>query len=341
MRMIQSFFKRFALEIAVILALAVISVAEPGFLSMRNFRNIVMIASPLMIMGAGFSLCLINGLVDFSCASVAALAGVVAASLSQNEDAARRMFSDALSLPLPAVLLVALLIALSAALLASLSAAFAKVPSYIGSIALGGISSAAISVYLELPEGGFRTLSGFTEGFSRLGSLFFGGSSLYAVPLAFVIALAALALLFALMMNRKIASHFNAVQDEPNKAVQFLKVFAIFAIANILYALSGCIEAARENRVSVGFWGDALFSVIAGTLLGTVSVRGGRGTVLHAAAGIFLVSALQYALTFMGAQSGIQKICLCALMVLAVALDNQTARRAVPLPLEQEKNPAE
>ena len=342
--MIQTFFKRFALEIAVILALVVICAVEPGFLSMRNFRNILMIACPLMIMGIGFSICLINGIHDFSCASIAALAGVIAASLSQSEEASRKMFSDVITLPLPAVLGVALVIALAAALLHSVFTTFGKVPSFVSSIALGGAFTGIISFYLELPEGGYRVLSGFSEGFSALGSLFFGGKGVYALPLQAVILIALLAAFFVVMNYLKIGTYFNGLQNfnAPNKLALFIKIFIIFALANVLYTFAGCLEASRQNRVGVGFWSDALFSVVAGTLLGTVSVKGGKGTVIHAAVGIFLVSALQYALVFIGAQSGIQKIVICALMIAAVIVDRtQTSRRATPFPLEQEKNPAE
>jgi len=337
--MIQTFFKRFALEIAVILALAVICAVEPGFLSMRNFRNILMIACPLMIMGVGFSICLINGIQDFSCASIASLAGVIAASLSQSEEASRKMFSDVLVLPLPAVLGITLVIALAAAVLHASFTSFGKVPSFVSSIALGGAFVGIISFYLELPEGGYRVLSGFSPSFSALGALFFG-----AIPLQALILLSLLAIFFVVMTQFKIGSYFNGVQNfnAPNKVALFIKLFIIFAFANILYTFAGCVEAARENRVGVGFWADALFSVVAGTLLGTVSVKGGKGTVIHSAIGIFLVCALQYALVFLGAQSGIQKILICALMVVSVIADRtQNARRATPFPLEQEKNPAE
>ena len=342
--MIQTFFKRFALEIAVILALVVICAVEPGFLSMRNFRNILMIACPLMIMGIGFSICLINGIQDFSCASIASLAGIIAASLSQSEEASRKMFSEVIVLPLPAILGVALVIALAAALLHSSFTAVGKVPSFVSSIALGGAFAGIISFYLELPEGGYRVLSGFSEGFSALGSMFFGGKGAFSIPLQALILLGLLALFFVVMTQLKIGKYFNGIQNfkAENKAALFIKIFIIFTIANMLYVFAGCLEASRQNRVGVGFWSDALFSVVAGTLLGTVSVKGGKGTVLHSAIGIFLVSALQYALVFIGAQSGIQKIAICALIILSVIVDTtQEPRRATPFPLEQEKNPAE
>ncbi|MCR5606192.1 MAG: hypothetical protein K6F69_05175 [Treponema sp.] len=330
-----------------LLSIIIIAVVDKGFLTARNIRNIIMIASPLAILGCGFSLCLINGIPDFSFSSVAGFAGVVAASFAQNGDVFGRMYQTSDGFPLWIILLIILGISVIFGAVSTFLLVYCRLPSYLNGLVIGSIASGVTSYYLSLPEGGSRVLSTFTPGFTALGASFIGKDLFHSVPTMFVILIVIAILIFVFLNYLPAGHYYNGIQNLKacNRTCLFIKLFAVYAIAMLLYSLAGCIESSRENCVTAGFYDFSMFPVITGVIVGSVSVFGGKGNVFNAIIGIFIVEALLYALDFVGVPAGLQIIVQAALIGIAIFLDfcsskTYTSRYATPFPLEQEKNPA-
>jgi ABC-type glucose/galactose transport system permease subunit len=138
------------------------------------------------------------------------------------------------------------------------------------------------------------------------------------VPVALVI----IAVLAVTLRVRKwqdrysiIASVFNSLYVPgtmmPLRAA-FKPMIPIAAIAGACYGLSGMMIAAKTRNFGAdlpGFMSSMMLTVLTGAFAGKVSIFGGKDSLLAAAGGVLLVTAVFYGLDFVLVPQGAQ-ICL-------------------------------
>jgi len=77
--------RSYGVVIALVVLIAVISIAQPSFLSFPNQMNILSQWAPVAIMGIGMTYVVITGGFDLSVGATYALAAVVAAAVGQSQ----------------------------------------------------------------------------------------------------------------------------------------------------------------------------------------------------------------------------------------------------------------
>jgi D-xylose transport system permease protein len=96
----------------------------------------------------------------------------------------------------------------------------------------------------------------------------------------------------------------------------------------VLAALSGAVVAARLNGATLEIGNSYELFVIAAAVVGGTSFIGGTGTIPGAVLGAFVMASLSYGLSFMGVNSPGQNVVAGIVLILAVAFDSWTRRRA-------------
>lgn len=107
-----------------------------------------------------------------------------------------------------------------------------------------------------------------------------------------------------------------------------LTILKTFVLMGVLAALAAAVVAARLNGATLDIGNGYELYVIAAAVVGGTSFAGGIGTIPGAVLGAFVMASLSYGLSFMGVNSPGQNVVAGIVLILAVAFDTWTRRRA-------------
>lgn len=99
------------------------------------------------------------------------------------------------------------------------------------------------------------------------------------------------------------------------------RILLMFAIAGMLYAMAGFLEAARTGGATSEYGNMYEMDAIAACVVGGWSVSGGVGTIPGIIVGVFIFTVINYGLTFIGMNPYWQLIIKGLIIVSAVAVD--------------------
>lgn len=248
---------------------------------------------------------IVTGNIDLSIASTLGLA----ASLMG------RLFMSGVNIWLAVV--IALLVSVAAGLLNGLLIARLKLPALV--VTIGTLSLYRGLAYALL---GDQAARGYPPSFTYLGQGTLPGTR---VPVALLI-FAVLALIFGLVLhkttfgrylyaigNNEAASHYSGVPVERIKLI-------IFAVSSVMAALAGFILAARFGSTRPDIGSGLELTVITVTVLGGVSIFGGKGTMTGAILALVLVGLLRFGMGLLNLQGQIQSIVIGLLLIGSILL---------------------
>lgn len=277
------------------------SVSSPFFLSVDNFRNILLSVAVLGIIAVPATLLMVSANVDLSVGSAAAFCGMLFAVVAEDHGLA---------------------LGIAAALAGGMLAGVVNG----GLVALIGINSIITTLgMLSVLRGATKLLSnGQTVGID--GFRWIGSGSVIGVPTpVWIFALVAAAFvvlmryttfgrgIYALGANSH-AARLVGIRPVPN-------LFALFVISGGLAALAGLILTS-QLRAATPLSAEGLeLSVVAAVLLGGASLTGGRGTVTGTLVGVLILGTLNNGLTILNVTSFWQEVARGAVLVLAVGFD--------------------
>ena len=287
-------------EVAVIAALVVVFVYSMGnvpfFDGPLTIYNLSKEYAPILLMALPMTLIIITGEIDLSVPSAALVALVVGALLG----AINGFFVAYVGLPSLAVT--------------------------IGTLAL----------YRGLAEGLIQDsrIAGFPEGWQDWPTERIGETQYPNI----LIIVGVLIVLFALLLHftrfgRGIfeiglsdeAAHFSGVNVARTKLI-------LFTLSGAVAALAGVYVALKSNSVATDTGNGFELKVIAGVLLGGVSIFGGRGALHGVIAGVLLIAVLNSALQLDGQGSEVIQIIIGLLLVGSVIASNFLPRVRALLP---------
>jgi ribose transport system permease protein len=291
---------------ALIIIIAFFYLLQPAFLSERNVRAILTVVSFVGIIAIGQTILLVNGEFDLSVGSVAGLSAVVSAQLM-----------TAVALPVPLAVLGGMLTGGCVGLVNGLVVVRLKIPAFIQTLGMLFIGQGLIQVVTNghpvypLPES--VSALGFAKPFFGL-----GWSFVFFIVAAFI----------ADFMLRRTVVGRNMYATGGNQEVARLvginvglyKIRA-FILIGVLAAIAGMFVMAdlASGTTSIGSGWE--LAVIAGVVVGGVSLFGGAGTMAGGLSGILLLQIVQSGLVVIGVNSNWQQIAVGVIMVMAVGLD--------------------
>jgi ribose transport system permease protein len=313
----QSFF---GLIIVFILAVVFSPVRNDAniFLSQRNLSNVTRDVAETGILAVGQMLVIIIGGIDLSVGSIVALTATGVAFL---------LMRDLVS-AIPAIIII-----LSLGLLVGWwngwTAERFKIPSFVTTLAMLSIArgiahiwSSDIAVPISYGAGGADPL------FGLIGERINGVFPVPAIIMFIVAFIMSLVLhytafgryLYAIGGNQT-AANLSGV------AVTRIKIFA-FMLCGFFASMAGVLHAAQLNQGSPNEAVGYELNAIAAVVIGGASLSGGKGTIIGAVAGAFILGILDNMLSLNNVNSNVQLVTKGLLVVAAVALQQLKPRSA-------------
>jgi ribose transport system permease protein len=295
---------RNAAPLAVLLALVVtVGIAAPSFASPETLLVVLADTSVLFILAAGVTFVILLGGIDLSIQSVASLASVVLAQL------------------LPSLGLLALPIAIFTGLVAGLLGGFVhvrlKVPSFVATLATGGVVA---GIALLAANGRAITIEE-----SERAIVLFMNDTVLGTPAVVLIAIGVGLLAFLLLRYSRFGRSSLAIgSGEPAAFAAGLDVdrtkIIAFALSGTFAALAGVVLACRLSSGSPSLANQLLLPAIAAVIVGGTAITGGLGGVVRTAVGALIISIVRIGMTFVGVNIFAQQMVFGAVLIVAVAI---------------------
>ncbi|MDR0589485.1 MAG: ABC transporter permease [Spirochaetaceae bacterium] len=276
--------------------------------------NSILLWMPLnLTMALGMMMVVIVRDIDLSIGSGVALSAMAAGLCFRN-----------LGFSIPAGTLIAMVVGLSCGALNGFLVAYLKIPAII--VTLGTINAYRGLTYIvsagkqitgyELPAGMSNVVS---QGIP-LGPVFFP----WMVLIAFGIALVFFIVLNYTHFGREVYAVGSNREGAHLRGINCQKTeFLIFTITGFLCGIAGIMAIARFGYVNPNTTGSGLeFVVISATIIGGVSVSGGRGTVPGVFLGCLLLGTINTVIASVGIPGTVQRFSYGLVIVIALLMDS-------------------
>lgn len=286
-----------------VVLIALVGVIQPGFLEPATLLQLASDTAVLFILATGVTFVIMLGGIDLSLQSMASLASVIIALTIA---------------PLGyGSFVLAIAIGATAGLLSGLAHVQLKIPSFIATLAMGGVlfSTALViskerSITLRDTERGYQTwVTGTVLG----------------LPNVIVIGLIVFAIAHTLQSRTRFGRYSAAIgAGEPAAYASGLKVnrqkVVAFVLSASFAALAGVILAGRLASGSPTLAAELLLPSIAAVVVGGTAITGGVGSIWRTLIGALIISVVRIGMTFLGVNIFAQNIVFGAVLIAAVAV---------------------
>ena len=287
--------------VVVVFILFALMLSGRGFTSTVNLLNILRQSSIIIVMAMAMTFVIGAAEIDLSVGSIAGLASVATAMAI----ARFGVFPG---------ILAGLLVGVLCGVINGLLVAWAKIPSFLVTLAMMGIT---VGVAQWITDSSPQPILNANYNF------IFGGGQIGIFPVIIIWALVFFIIGVIILGKTRFGKYTLAVGANPLAAkysgidvakVRFSVMFSsamCAAVAGMLYA--GRLQSGRFQ------WGDEM-NVIAAVILGGTALSGGRGSAVGAAAGAILMAMINNGLILAGLSSAQQQVVRGIIIILAVAL---------------------
>ncbi|MEJ7862111.1 MAG: ABC transporter permease [Pyrinomonadaceae bacterium] len=297
-------FSSFVIFGAILAETIVFSALASQFASVENLVNVALSIAVIGILAVGMTFIILTGGIDLSIGSVAALAGVVAAIVTQHTEIASLGFAAALG------------IGLASGAFNGVTIAYFRVPPFVVTLAVLTIARGLAFIF-----SGGRSIGNLPESFGRLGKLVFLG-----IPFSVWLMILAFALGWFLLRHTTFGRYVYAVGG--NAEAAFLAgvktkavLFQVYVLNGFLVGLAAIVLASRLGAGVPNAGLQYELDVIAAVVVGGTSLSGGRGSVVSTLFGAIFIGVLNNGLNLVGVDTYVQKIILGVVILLAVLAD--------------------
>jgi ribose transport system permease protein len=292
------------LPLATLVVLVIlVGVAQPSFLQPSTLVELASDTSVLFILATGVTFVIMLGGIDLSIQSMASLASVIVA------------------LSVAHLGYGSYVLAIATGALAGLCSGIVhvrlKIPSFIATLAMGGVLfSAALVISKE------RSIT--LDDAGRAYQTWITGNAL-GVPNVIVVGLVVLVVAHVVQAHTRFGRYSAAIgAGEPaayasGVKVSRQKVFA-FVLSAGFAALAGVILAGRLASGSPTLAAELLLPSIAAVVVGGTAITGGVGSIWRTLVGALIISVVRIGMTFLGVNIFAQNIVFGAVLIGAVAI---------------------
>ncbi|MGB8314368.1 MAG: ABC transporter permease [Aestuariivirga sp.] len=286
-----------------VVLVSVVGVLQPVFLDPSTLLQLASDTAVLFILATGVTFVIMLGGIDLSIQSMASLASVIVALT-----VARFGYGS---------FVLAVAVGALAGLLSGLAHVWLKVPSFIATLAMGGVlfstalvSSKERSITLGDVDRSYQTwITG----------------AVFGVPNVIVIGLIVLIVAHILQAHTKFGRYSAAIgAGEPAAYASGVKVdrqkIYAYVLSASFAALAGVILAGRLASGSPTLAAELLLPSIAAVVVGGTAITGGVGSIWRTLVGALIISVVRIGMTFLGVNIFAQNIVFGAVLIAAVAI---------------------
>lgn len=282
----------------------VFSFTGKNFFTYRNLRNILIQASPFLILAIGETMAILVGGIDLSVGYVMSFCGVIVALLMKS------------GMPIPIAVLCGIFTGCACGFLNGVFVAKCKIPYFIATYGLGNMVFGL----------GSLLTGGVSQPALNRGFRFIADGSLFGVPMVLVIAICVFVFmkflvgrtaygrnLYGLGGNREALylSGVNTVKSE----------ILVFTVVGILAGIAGVIFAARSASGHPSYGVGWEFDSVAATIIGGNSFSEGKGSINKTVLGVLFIQILKTGLNISGLPPQAQSFCIGLIVVAAISID--------------------
>lgn len=305
----------FSLIVVLVLLVVILSIFNKNFFTSKNLLTIMLSASVVGLLAIGETYLIIGGAIDVSCGAVAAMSGVLVAT----------MISSWGIPPLPAVILVLIVGMFVGIINAILVTKFSLQP-FIATLATSSMCEGI----------GFLICKGRSVSISKsnTSALFIGTGKIFGIQLPIIFLILLFIIFGVILAKTKFGRHIYMVGG--NKIAARLAGIRTECIMIQLYMLSGAIASFAgvilAARLSTGAPSAILgseFDAITAVVLGGVAFNGGKGTLAGCFIGLMIIQCFSNGLTIIGVSSFWQTVAKGFLLVAALILDDFRNKRNI------------
>lgn len=307
-------FRELGIAAFILVLAALVSLRAPAFLSVDNFRDILLNISILVIVALGQMMVIITRGIDLSVGSTIGLSAMMVAFILV-------LFP---ALPLPFALLLGLAIGAVLGAFNGLIITVGNVPPIIATLGTMSIYRGMVFFY---SQGSWVNAFEMPEGFRHMAK----AAPLGVPNLILLSALVVLAVAFFLRFTRA-GRDIYAVGSNPDAArfagIRSQRViFTVYMISGLLAGLAGVLWASRfeaaQTNTALGFE----LQTVAAPVVGGVNIFGGSGGVVGVVLGAFLLGIIENSLTLVKISPFWQLAAQGLLILVAVVFDAAVLRR--------------
>jgi len=286
-----------------VLLVVVVGIVEPAFLLPSTLLQLAGDTAVLFILATGVTFVIMLGGIDLSLQSMASLSSVIVALTI-----ARLGYGS---------FVLAVAIGAIAGLLSGLAHVRLKIPSFIATLAMGGV---LFSTALVISREQSITLSDSERGIQAWITGY-----VFGIPNVVIVGLVVL-IVGHILQSRTAFGRYSAAigAGEPAAYASGVKVNRQKVIAYILSAsfaaLAGVILAGRLASGSPTLAAELLLPSIAAVVVGGTAITGGVGSIWRTLVGALIISVVRIGMTFLGVNIFAQNIVFGAVLIIAVAI---------------------
>jgi ribose transport system permease protein len=286
-----------------IILVILVGIAQPSFLQPSTLVELASDTAVLFILATGVTFVIMLGGIDLSIQSMASLASVIIALT-----VARFGYAS-------------ILLALGAGALAGLISGIVhvrlKIPSFIATLAMGGVLFSAALVSSKERS---ITLDDSARDYQN----WITGHAL-GIPNVIIIGFLVLAIAHILQAHTRFGRYSAAIgAGEPAAYASGVKVgrqkIYAFVLSSSFAALAGVVLAGRLASGSPTLAAELLLPSIAAVVVGGTAITGGVGSIWRTLVGALIISVVRIGMTFLGVNIFAQNIVFGAVLIGAVAI---------------------
>jgi rhamnose transport system permease protein len=311
-------YRELGLLVFIVILVAIVSIRSPYFLTVENFRDILLNISILLIVALGQTMVIITRGIDLSVSSNIGLTGMMVAFIVVSFP----------TLPLPVFIILGVVLGAMLGSFNGVIIAFGNVPPIIATLGTLAIYRGLVFFY---SQGNYINAFELPDNFKALAK----GSPLGVPNLILFAIVVAIAVYYFLNYTRT-GRDIYAVGGNPDAAqvagVRVSRiVFLVYVISGLLSGLAAVLWVSRfesaQTNTALGFE----LQTVAASVVGGVSILGGSGTVAGVALGALLLGIINNSLTLVRISPFWQLAAQGLLILLAVIVDSAIAKRVARL----------
>ncbi len=282
----------------------VITFFAPGFFAINNFKNILIQASPLLIISIGSTMVILSEEIDLSFGGIISLSTVLWITFLN------------LGIPIYFAMLLTLLAAAAIGAISGILVSKGKIPSFIVTLGMASITS---GIALVITQGSSVYFSHKLFYIIVNGEILFLPIPLILASIIFAISWVALyrtrfgAQIFGLGGNRDALSLGGIDKSK--------SIIGVFSYSGLMAGITGLIIASRIESGNPTTGEGWEFDAIAATLIGGTSFTEGQGGIKGTILGVLLLVVIRNGLNVIGIQPMYQSGLIGSMVLLAIIID--------------------
>ncbi|MFB0918258.1 MAG: galactose/methyl galactoside ABC transporter permease MglC [Clostridiaceae bacterium] len=301
--------------------------AEPSFLSVTNFSNILQQSATRIILALGIGTILVTKGTDLSLGRQVGLAAVVSASLVQDINYQYRMYPNLPELNIIIPILVAMVLCMIISGINGFVIAKLRVDPFIATLGSMIIVYGLNSIYFDRPPLGATPIGSLSANFRGIATKSVN-LGFIQIPVLIIITILTIAVMWFIWNKTTFGKNVFAVGGNREAARvsginTTVVIITAFALAGLLYGLGGSLEVARIGSATNNTGNMYEMDAIAACIVGGLSFDGGIGKISGIVIGVLIFQVIAYGLNFIGVTPYIQNIIKGLIIIIAVAIDSR------------------